>query len=206
MSSLLSDWCAFSEGDKSYDKSHFLGLLKDHNSKKELEIIFGDFPFADELISRVENVISSGVMEGSVYLLPARTGEPDELVRLGKAWLIEQEKACAVLGDLESRQICRGAKISFVAQKDLDVLLQKDIPQHWLLDEIGDAIRASRIDDSDKVYALFEALYGLSADYYLAWYIGRPLFLFDINLDPYFDFWSAGGRCALTKESFLVSN
>jgi len=81
-----------------------------------------------------------------------------------------------------------------------------DIPQYWLFDGIGDSVRGSRISESDQVYALFEALYGLAADYYLAWYIGSSLFELDVDFDPYFEFWRMGGRCALTESEFLVSN
>lgn len=63
-----------------------------------------------------------------------------------------------------------------------------------------------KTSDSDQTYALFEAFYGLAADYYLAWYVGRPLFEFDIDLESYFRFWRAGGRCALTESGFLVAN
>ena len=202
---LLSDWCAFCEGKAVFDKSHFLGLLKVHGSNEELRHIFGYFPFAEELAGRAASVISSGKIEGSLYLLPKCGAAKEELIQLGGDWLKEQEKICGVLGDSEIIKICHGAQVKFVARQDLDRALQEDIPHYWFFDEVGDAIRASRVSDSDQIYALFEALYGLAADYYIAWYVGRPLFEFEIDLEPYFRFWRAGGKCALTEKAFLVS-
>jgi len=206
MKDLLSDWCAFCEGKAVFDKSHFLGLLKAHSSNEELRRIFGYFPFVDELAVRAENVILSGEIDGSLYLLPKGGAAKDEVVKLGREWLKEQERICGVLGDFEIIEICKSAQVVFVARQDLERSLQQDIPHYWLFDEVGDAIRMSRVSDSDQIYALFEALYGLAGDYYLAWYIGRPLFAFLVDLEPYFRFWRAGGRCALTEKDFLVSN
>jgi hypothetical protein len=203
---LLSDWCDFCEGKAVFDKSHFLGLLKAHGSNEELRRIFGYFPFADELVGRAENVILSGEIDRSLYLLPKGGATKDELIKLGGEWLKEQEKICFALGDFEIIKICERAQVVFVSKQDLERSLQQDIPHYWLFDEVGDAIRMSRVSDSGQVYALFEALYGLAGDYYLAWYIGRPLFAFVVDLEPYFRFWRAGGRCALTEKAFLVSN
>lgn len=206
MRNLLADWCAFCEGVAVFDKSHFIGLLKEHSSKDELRTIFRYFPSSDVLAKRAAQVISSGTMAASIYLLPASSASRDEIVRLGCEWLNAQELICRETGDLEILEICRGAKVLFVPDDDLDSVLRQDIPHHWLFDEVGDALRANKISDSDQIYALLEALYGLAADYYLAWYIAAPLFRVDINLEPYFKFWSSGGRCALTREELLVSS
>ncbi|BAP42824.1 putative uncharacterized protein [Pseudomonas sp. StFLB209] len=206
MKNLLSDWSAFCEGVAMFDKSHFLGLLKAHHSNEELRKIFSYFPHAEELADRAANVISYATTEESLYLLPKRTTTNDELIKLGDDWLKEQKNICKTLGNSEVLDICNEAKVLFVTKQDLEHSLQQDIPHYWLFDEAGDAIRTSMISDSDEIYALFEALYGLAADYYLAWYIGRPLFTFEVDLGPYFRFWRTGGRCALTEEALLVSN
>ncbi|WP_434572530.1 hypothetical protein [Pseudomonas sp. Z3-8] len=206
VTSLLSDWCAFCEGRAVFDKSHFLGLFKAHDSSEEIRRIFRYFPFSEELADRVERVLASGDMERSLYLLPRFKVGKDELIHLGREWLKEQERVCGVLGDTEILKICKTARVLFVNSHDMDSRLQQDIPHYWLFDEIGDAIRGSKVSDAEHIYALFEAFYGLAADYYLAWYVGRPLFRFDINLDYYFRFWRAGGRCALTENGLLVAN
>lgn len=97
MDSLLSDWCAFCEGKAIFDKSHFLGLLKAHNSTEELQHIFGYFSFAEELISRVGSVISSGRLAGSLYLLPKYGATKDELVKLGGSGSKSKKKPVACL-------------------------------------------------------------------------------------------------------------
>ncbi|KQW39378.1 MULTISPECIES: hypothetical protein [Pseudomonas] len=205
MNSLLSEWCAYCEGKAFFDKAHFLGLLKVHSSAEELKRIFSYFPFSEELVDRAGRVLAAGEMESSLYLLPKCRVEKSQLIRLGGEWLKEQERACGVLGNLEIFELCHNAQIFFVDAQYMEGVLQQDIPHYWLFDEVGDAIRGSRVSEIEQVYALFEALYGLAADYYLAWYIGRSLFKFDIDLEPYFRFWRAGGRCALTESGFLVA-
>ncbi|SFW83245.1 hypothetical protein [Pseudomonas sp. NFACC04-2] len=206
MNSLLSDWCAFCEDRAVFDKSYFLGLLKTHSGSEEIRRIFSYFPSSEELVDRTERVLASGDMDSSLYLLPRLKVGNDELIQLGREWLKEQERVCGVLDDSEILSICEEARVLFVNGHDMDHWLQQDIPHYWIFDEVGDAIRGSRVSDAEQIYALFEALYGLAADYYLAWYIGRPLFKFDIDLESYFRFWRAGGRCALTESGFFVTN
>ena len=206
MSTLLSDWCAFCEGLAVFDKSHFLGLLKEHGSDSELRKIFSYFSSSADLHERAVKVISSGRLDGSLYLLPRFSASREEIVRLGGEWLKGQEEICRRIGEVEIEEICRRAEVVFVAGGHLDSVLRMDIPQYWLFDGIGDSVRGSRISESDQVYALLEALYGLAADYYLAWYIGSSLFKLDVDFGPYFEFWRMGGRCALTESQFLVSN
>lgn len=206
MRTLLSDWCAFCEGLAVFDKSHFLGLLKEHGTDVELRKIFSYFSSSVDLHERALKVISSGRLDGSLYLLPRLSATREEIVRLGGEWLRGQEEICRRIGDVEIEAICKRAEVVFVAGSDLDSVLRKDIPQCWLFDGIGDSLRASKVSDSDQVHALLEALYGLDSDYYLAWYIGDSLFELDLDFYPYFEFWRMAGRCALTDSEFIVSN
>lgn len=100
MTSLLSDWCAFCEGKAVFDKTHFLGLLKAHSGSEEVRRIFSYFPFSEKVVDRAERVLASGDMEKSLYLLPKFKVGEDELIRLGREWLKEQERVSGVLGDL----------------------------------------------------------------------------------------------------------
>lgn len=193
MRTLLSDWCAFCEGLAVFDKSHFLGLLKEHGTDVELRKIFSYFSSSVELHERALKVISSGGLDGSLYLFPRFSATKEEVVRLGGEWLRGQEEVCRRIGDVEIEGICRRAEVDFVAGNDLDSVLRKDIPQYWLFDGVVDSLRVSKLSDSDQVYALLEALYGLAADYYLAWYIGSSLFELDVDFDSYFQFWRMGG-------------
>ncbi len=206
MDSLLSDWCAFCEGKAIFDKSDFLGLLNSYNSTDELRKIFKYFPFSEELEHRAEQVFASGDCASSLYLLPKIRGSQEEIVRLGKQWLNELERVCGLLGDTELIDTCHNAEVTFVDNRVVREALQLDIPHRWMFADIGDAIRDSRISYTAQTYALFEALYGVAADYRLAWYMARPLFEFEINLEPYFNFWRVSGDCALTHDKFLVSN
>ncbi|MEO4049323.1 hypothetical protein AAFN46_19840 [Pseudomonas sp. CAU 1711] len=205
MSSLLSDWCDFCEGRASFDKSHFLGLLKSHSSDYELRKIFSYFPRKEELINRARLVIGSGSLEETIYLVPSKISSDSELIELGRHWLAQQGRMCALLKDTELQCICQEAEVLLVEVEVIDEALKNDIPHFWIFELFGDVIRERRVIDTEEAYALFEALYGLAADYYLAWYIGGPLVDVELDFTAYLELWSAGGRCALTGEALLVS-
>lgn len=95
------DWCAFCEGNVSFDKSHFLGLLKAHNSYADLRRIFGYFEFSEELVERAAGVVAAGSLDKSLYLVPKHNVARSEIVQLGEEWLGAQAKICDVLGDSE---------------------------------------------------------------------------------------------------------
>ncbi len=146
MRTLLSDWCAFCEGLAVFDKSHFLGLLKEYGTDVELQKIFSYFSSSVDLHERALKVISSGRLDGSLYLLPRLSTSREEIVRLGSEWLKGQEEICRRIGDVEIEGICRRAEVVFVAGSDLDSVLRMDIPQYWLFDGIGDSIRGGYLN------------------------------------------------------------
>lgn len=203
MRNLLEDWLAFCKGELDFDKSHFMGLLKSHSSPSDLRAIFGYFPQPDILVRNAEEVLRSGTI--AAYLVPVRVASEGELQKLGRAWLQEMARIAGRLGDAEIAEICRGASVKFVSEEQLDEVLVKDIPYYWLFEEIADSLREGFIDSSKLVYALLEALYGLAADYYLAWYIASPLYEPKLDFTAYFEFWRAGGRCALTDGVMYIS-
>lgn len=207
MASLLRDWCDFCEGVAEFDKSHFLALFKEHSSADELHKIFRYFPCADELQKRAETVFMSGTLEGSAYLLPLadERRSVEDLISKANSWLKEQCLFCKNIGDDELYDISHNAVVEYTTRNVVDAALNSDSPTVWIFELIGDKARATRCMDGGKVYALFEALYGIAADYYLAWYIAAPLMSVDINFECYFEFWRQGGVGALCNNKLLVS-
>lgn len=205
MTSLLEDWCAFCEGRASFDKSHFLGLLKACRDPEAIRQVFRYFPDADEMSRRAWDVISSGTLENALYLLPRKECGLAERLSLGEAWLRELARVCEAFGDEELATICRTAKVVAATRDEVHAARMQDIPEIWVFDRLGDEIRARKTLHTEAAYGLHEALYGLAADYYLAWYIVQPLFDLDIDLARYLRFWRAGGVCALMPTRLLVS-
>lgn len=196
MTSLLEDWCAFCEGRASFDKSHFLGLLKACRDPEAIRQVFRYFPEADEMSRRAWDVISSGTLENALYLLPRKESSLAERLSLGEAWLRELARVCEAFGDEELAAICRTAKVVAATRAEVHAARMQDIPELWVFDRLGDEIRARKTLHTEAAYGLHD---------YLAWYIAQPLFDLDIDLARYLRLWRAGGVCALMPTRLLVS-
>ncbi|PHU99604.1 hypothetical protein CSQ88_21650 [Iodobacter sp. BJB302] len=130
--------------------------------------------------------------------------EPELLASAAK-WLEEQSRFCNVMGDSELAMLSSNVGVIYTEKSVVDETVKLDIPSRWIFDYIADHVRNSRITNSAASYALFEVLYGIAADYYLAWYIASPLIDLDINFDLYFNFWKVGGVSALLNGKLLVA-
>lgn len=204
MSSLLDDWCAFCEGQTYVDKSHFLALFKIHTSLPEITKATHYFPHAESLALRISEVIQVGTLKDRLYLFPTTDSTDFELMRKGKAWLQDQANFCKSLGDSELYEICSHAKLVYGDKDDFKSFDKLDTPSSWILELVGDQVRDSRLLKTEQEYALFEALYGVAADYYLAWYMGQPLITLGFDFRSYFEFWRAGGVGYLSEDRFLI--
>lgn len=205
MSSLLDDWCAFCKGQTYFDKSHFLALFKVHSSLAEITKATRYFPCADSLVQRINEVIQAGTLEERLYLSPVADSTELELMRKGKTWLQDQASFCKSLGDSELYEICNNAKLAYDDKENFKSYDELDTPHSWILELMGDQVRESRMLKTEQEYAFFEALYGVAADYYLAWYMGQPLITLEFDFRSYFEFWRLGGVGYLSKDRFLIS-
>jgi len=203
VTTLLEDWCAYCRGDIFFDKSHFLGLLKSHNTDAELAVIFSYLPHSGALLEMSRKVLSNGDL--SAYLLPKVVADKQSLLKIGRRWLSEMERLSTILGDGEIAAICRNASIELVDDDGLRDALSKDNPNVWFFDLVSDSVLENLVSDSEIIYAILEAFYGLSADYYIAWYMASPLIDLDIDLSVYFELWSNGGRCVLVEDAMYIN-
>ncbi len=201
MSTLLKDWCVFCEGKAYFDKSHFLALFKVHSSLPEITKALSYFPQAGSLVLRVNEVIQTGTLEDKLYLCPTIESSEFELTQKAKLWLQNQANFCKSFGDDELYRICQRAKLLYGSKDQFDKL---DVPSNWILELVGDQVRDCRLLKTEQEYALFEALYGVAADYYLAWYMGQPLIYLDFDFRSYFEFWRSGGIGYLSEDKFFV--
>ncbi|MBI6910966.1 hypothetical protein [Pseudomonas palleroniana] len=204
MTILLKDWCAFCEGISYFDKSHFLALLKVHSSPTEIAKALSYFPYAEGLVFRINEVIQAGTLEDDFYLRPTIKSRKLELMRKGRAWLQDQANFCKDLGDHELYEICHRAKLVYEKKDQFKSFDNLDFPGNWVLELLGDHVRDCRLLKTEQEYALFEALYGVAADYYLAWYMGQPLINLRFDFRSYFEFWKVGGAGYLFEDKFVI--
>lgn len=196
MNELLVDWCSFCEGRAVFDKSHFSNLFRGMSSGESLTRILSYFPNYGEVEARIRILLSStdsGANRGSVA----------KLLRVASADLRVKIELCERIGESDFASQFKFAKATF-ASCDRLTHEPKDLDSR-LFEFIGDYVGEARAFDDDRLVALEEALYGLTTDYYLSWYLGAPLFLHGVDFEPYFELWKNGGKSLLIQSGLLVS-
>lgn len=205
MSSLLEKWNSYCKGSSEHESSDFIGLLKQHSTPDELAIILGYFPNSEAMSARLSKVLDSGTLNERPYLFPLLRGSQESLMMAAQSWLSERARFCDLTGDQRLALIARSAIPKFFERPDNLPLTQRDLPERWIFDHISDEFWDALPFSKGPVFGLLEALYGLAADYYLAWYIATPLFDFQLDCSKYFEFWRQGGISVLTNTELLVS-
>jgi len=205
MTSLLDDWLAYRQGRADFDKSHFLGLFKAHPGESQLSRILAGFPHALAIQERVRQVLAAGSLERSLYLLPPSGTDQAQLKRVALQWWHEQARFCLATGGPWPEQPGWQPPVQCVSRDELYPLLHSDAPNAWVFEHIADALIDSLRDADAPVHALLEALYGIAADYYLAWYIAAPLIALDIDFARYFELWRQGGISVVLEDRLLVA-
>lgn len=204
MSELLDDWKHYCQGALDVDKSHFLGLFKTGMTDKELQSALQFFPAPEALKERLNGVLAAGSFGSGLYLKRPAVTDMDKLVTAAKAWLRELERFCASTGENDLRRIAREAKVVLSNDSVIERWRGEDSPNGWIFDHITDSVLIPLAGTARAHYALREALYGIAADYYLAWYIAQPILKVDLDFSKYFEFWKYGGDGVLTEDTFLV--
>lgn len=205
MANILDEWHEYCIGKSEADPSHFLGLFKSGLSSQELSLVLKHFPAAAEIQARVTRVLEAGTLGNHLYVLPRERGSDEEVVSAASAWLQAQAQFCKEVGNDELYQIATRAKVVSVSREELHHALLGDVPNSWLGELIGDEVRDAYTITSPSIYGLSEALYGIAADYYLAWYMLQPLIELSLDFSIYFDLWYLGGQSVLTEEELLVA-
>lgn len=201
MEQQLKNWIDFCEGKSDFDKSEFYTLFMEGNgedgrrSEEELKSIFQFFPNNEELIKRVQNV----------FLLSERINDPNSFVlNATKKDLTEKLKILSIINETELIESIK-KDVCFVSNSQIDEQeLLEDEFHHEFVSVIDDYLTDHWISQDNKIYALFEAFYGLAHNYGLVWYLGSPLISTEIDLDNYFDVWQYGGFYALTENQGVI--
>ncbi|ATD09366.1 hypothetical protein SIO17_19995 [Pseudoalteromonas piscicida] len=198
MNSLLKDWCDFCENKKNFDKSHFMTLFHEKEARNCLDKVFAYFTSFEKLIVNATLAIEQKYN-------PKATSPPLEdeyILNLIRRFFLTQTKYVCDFDQPIIDTITRG-EICFVSEDIFSQHENEDCPHYWLYDDFGDVVRASRVENDEKTIALFEALYNLDADYYLAWFIASPLIKLDLDLDSYFELWKYKVKFLLLEEKII---
>ena len=196
MRQIIKDWCNFCEGRNDFDESHFYTLFWDDSEDEkltmvDLQIIFSYFLEKDKLFEILNN-----------YLFD--TGEKidaskEDLIFLAREDVREKAKLSEELYYLFTKSVIFDEDFQKVeASRDESEYLKFN-------DEVSDVLFESWKLEDGKAYALYEALYGLTKDYKMVWYLFSPLLDVDINFDNYFKMKINNGIYSITNNKIVVS-
>ncbi|MEP2990748.1 MAG: hypothetical protein ABJL11_17670 [Parasphingorhabdus sp.] len=199
MEQLLQEWCDYCEGRQEFDTGDFYTLFHDDISDDHIKTALSYFPNKDDLYVRVKKVrdVNYRTAESSKI-------SQSNLIDLAQKDLQEKRAACVAENDDEVVAAIDIAKPRFVEDDEALFTAKSGIDSNYQ-SSVAYYLGAKRISHDKTYHALFEAFYGLTNTYEIAWYLGAPLIDTDINLDYYFDLWSAGGDYALTETELLVT-
>lgn len=175
MRQILKDWCNYCEDKKDFDKSHFYTLFWDDSEKEkltpnDLNIIFSYFNEKEKLIE---------IMNNYLFLSENNKIKEDNEIFLIKNDIKEKIKLSKVLDFISSYKI---------SVSDLEKVEESRNELEFLnfYDEISDIVLDNWKIEDKKTNALYEALYGLTYDYELVWYLFSPLLNLNITFENYY--------------------
>jgi len=205
---LLNDWINFSEGRKSFDKSHFYTLFHEKWNQNEIELIFNFFPNSEVLIKKfLEFTESKKKLETHDIIKGFNKNNYYEiLTSLINNDLNEKERLCKELNFIELLNIFTDISFSFTNENDFFLIKKQSDSNAWLMESIGDYFIDNKMIEDEKTYALFEAFYGLTVNYQLVWFLGKPLINTTYNPDKYFQIWSHGADYVIDNNVAYISS
>jgi hypothetical protein len=216
----IQKWLEYCEGSLECDNADFIGLLINKWSDVDLRHIFQYFPKKEEVIANLTNVYANTRDDASVYLRPKKenAAAPDELNLLCEAFLASQRKYLLKQDiDEQTKRWLDQKKLVYVSTEYLTASIRpKNNIRSYIIERESDLLQyrqesGLRVVTSDSIEyratsGIEEALYGLDADYYLAWFVLMPVLETEIDYKLYFDFWRKGGKYAITERELLVSS
>lgn len=194
---IIIDWCQFCEGKNSFDKSHFYTLFWEDISQNDLKEIFKYFPNPDGLFLFTNEYLFGKTRRVSESVINKM------LIELALGDLNEKKNLIDSNSNLSS--MLNDIKVEFINDNLFVETSRNNIPYVDFFDTISDKLMDSWIIEDKKTFALYEAFYGLTKNYEMVWYLFKPLFSIDINLECYFQFTSLGGIYSLIENKLIVS-
>lgn len=198
MNEIIQDWEQFCEGRKSFDKSHFYTLFWEGITRSDLEGIFKYFPRSNELVERL-----------SEYLFGKREKAIDkcslEAVLVELAIKDIEEKKSILDSNCSLLSLLQELKVEFVDDFNNVAIRKTEPPYIVFFDSINDVFSDCWTIEDKKAFALYDALYGLTKDYEMVWYLFSPLFKINLDLSYYYRLTTLRGIYTITNNQILVS-
>ncbi|MHC2067250.1 hypothetical protein ACYFX5_07250 [Bremerella sp. T1] len=208
-------WQQQKSGEKQFDESLFLGLIKD-SLPEQIPELFGDLPGGETFVARLtqffkdhqlsgKSVLSTD--DGDFYLycspLDQNALPSSKLIELAKADV--QQFAILLQQEARMKDVRRLAEMPYEFVEDGDELSDFDSsPEAVALDQAHELLLALQTCHEPWFYALSEACYGIAATYTLRDWLLQGWFDVAIDLTPSYELWKAGGRYKIVDGTCYV--
>lgn len=158
------------------------------------------------MLRRVNRVLDAGHLSGYIYLQQPKLGDSTQVIAAAKQWLAAQVRYCALTGKQEIANRADALDVEIVSAERFEQAQSTPSVNDDLHHHVRQSVWWTLPDEPQANFALAEALYGIAADYDLAWYVMQPLLSIDLDFSKCFDFWRLGGRGVLTDTAYLIAN
>ncbi len=192
---LIKDWILFCQGNRNFEKGHFYSLLMDELSEDEIDIIYEPFINKKKLKLKLKKYLYS--LESSINITSKKKNLLEVLIKLDF-----QERLSIFKEIAEFSQFRSNMKFEYVEEFNVvENLAFDDVLSQMFFNYTDFQI----IEENDKVDALYDALYGLVADFDYRLYLFEPLLSVNYTGEYLFQFKKMGGVYAIKDETVMYS-
>jgi hypothetical protein len=208
-------WTQVKKGEKKYEWSLFIGLIKDF-TPEHYEELFGDLPRGSEFVGKLGrfyaehrkgkgNLLWDGESERfSLYVVPLERNalQQDDLIDLAKADIANRAallRAFSRANEAESLESLRFAfsTVKPVAQPDTESTAAA-------LDGAADILSDSCNFQHRWMYCLYEACYGIAASFELRHWLMSQWYDVAFDFEPAYRLWKANGTYEVIGDTCYV--
>jgi hypothetical protein len=206
-------WHRVRRGEKNYDGSHFIALIKDAQPA-QLDGMFGELPRSGEFLARLKRLFNDHLLSETSVLW-----DGGERSCLYVCPLQRNALPQPALIELARQDI--GQRVAFLRQRgfhaEADVLARLRFeharpddpvfePAAAAMESCEDELRYAGPDRPRWMYCLREACYGIAASFELQDWLMLALreSVPDFDLEPAYRLWKAGGAWVLDGETCCV--
>lgn len=214
---ILHLWLEVVRGEKRYDESLFCGMINDLGpGTDKLEAYFGELPNKEGFLDRLTRLFGDHTIEekhpsdagqGKFHLyfhpLEKHKVSNEELLELARRHIATQVEACERLVTPDrpvSSEVQAGRdnlkNLTFEVVADPNTRMYDDGDGEMLRDDFGEGACA-HTDPGYWVDCLVESCYSIAASYELQRWLMQDWLVTNVDLEPLYEFWRAGGRTVI---------
>lgn len=192
----IFDWEAYcSDPESDMAESKFTYFLVDRPTEQQVSRFLRPFDEHDALLRRVMSFLTE------ISQSPAAVDD-EVLITAARSHVVELQRQAALLGEREVAEAANAQK-DYTVVEEIDHGQRADAIEQEVQSLISDTV-IGNLDLDRPTAALLEALYNVTVNYFMTWYLAEPLIDLDLDMSPYYRLWSLGGDCLLTADTVLV--